>query len=101
MDKKRYYISVATGEIVDNPTITTYQFIIEANEAEIHQLQELYDEAHALEMDTMVRGMTPAIAYHDDPQNHEYDQALMRIYRMLHQLGTTETKNHIETMGVL
>lgn len=101
MDKKRYYISVETGEILEDPTVSTYQFIIEANEAEIHRLEELFDSTHEKEINTFVRAMAPAIAYHDDPQNHDYDQSLMQIYRMIHQLGTEETKKHIETMGVL
>lgn len=101
MDKKRYYISVESGEIVDDPTVATYQFIVEANDAEIHQLHELFELAHEKEMNTVIRGILPALAYHDDPENHDYDQSLMNIYRMIHQLGTEETKKHIETMGVL
>ncbi len=100
MDKKRYYISVESGVILEDPTVATYEFVVVANDTEIHQLQELFELAHQKEMDTFLRGATPVIPYHDDPENHNYDRALMDIYRMIHRLGTTDTKEHIESMGV-
>jgi hypothetical protein len=45
--------------------------------------------------------MTPAIPYHQDVQNDAYDASLRQVYRLIHELGTPETRAHIESMGVL
>lgn len=101
MDKTTYYISVETGYIGRDQQAATYEFEIEATDHEIRKLRELFDRTHEKENDTVVPAIAPAIAYHDDPANDAYDRSLMDIYRMLHQLGTTKTKEHIEYMGVL
>jgi hypothetical protein len=41
------------------------------------------------------------VQYHDDPENDDYDAQLTAVYRKLYELGTPETKRHIESMGVL
>lgn len=101
MEKKRYYVTVETGEILEDQTASTYQFVIEADDQERRQLEELFELARDTEMNTMLRAATPAMAYHDDPENHAYDDALMDIYKKLHQFGNEETRQHIETMNVL
>lgn len=101
MEKKKLYVTVETGEILEDQTAATYQFVIEANEQERRKLEELFEIAHDAEMNTILPAMTLAVAYHDDPENHEYDGALMNIYKELHQLGTEETRQHIESMNIL
>jgi len=101
MEKRNYYVTVETGEILADQTASTYQFVIEANEQERRKLEELFEIAHDKELDTIPRAATPAVAYHDDAENHAYDDALRDIYRTLHQLGTEETRQHIESMNIL
>jgi len=36
-----------------------------------------------------------------DKENDAYDYYNKEIYRMIHDLGTEETKKHIESMGIL
>ncbi|RXT04181.1 hypothetical protein [Ammoniphilus sp. CFH 90114] len=101
MEKKRFYVNVEHGSILEDQGAETYEFEVDADEMEIHKLQELFDKTHQKEMGTIVRGMTPYIQYHDDEDNDEYDRSLLQVYRMLHQLGTPQTKQHIESMEIL
>ncbi|MEW9668810.1 hypothetical protein [Ammoniphilus sp. 3BR4] len=101
MEKKRYYVNVEHGIILDDQGADTYEFEVDATEQELQQLQDLFDKTHQKEMGTWLRAHTPYIQYHDDEDNHEYDHSLQQVYRMLHQLGTAKTKDHIESMGIL
>jgi hypothetical protein len=103
MDKKMYYVNVEHGVILEDKGADSYEFEIYADDNEIHELQELFDKAHQVDMGIgmWLRAHTPYIQYHDDEDNHEYDHRLLNIYRKLHELGTDTTRKHIESMGVL
>ena len=100
MDKKKFFVTVQSGEILENEA-QSYEFEIEATRDEVTDLQYLFEKAHESENETFTEAVTPYVGYHDDPANHAYDHALKEIYRTLHQLGTPRTKKHIETMGIL
>ncbi|WP_284640845.1 hypothetical protein [Paenibacillus silviterrae] len=102
MDKKTYYIAVGSGEILEpEDMIGNYEFEIEATEEEIDQLQELFEEASEAQQATAFRSHIPYREYHRDKENDIYDFNLTAIYRKLHELGTPETRKHIESMNVL
>jgi NhaP-type Na+/H+ and K+/H+ antiporter len=101
MDKKTYYVTVQTGEILDDPTAFSYDFVIYANEQELHQLQELFENTQDAEHMTYWRTWIPSPVNQYDEENAIYDENLREIYKKLHTLGSTETKQHIETMNVL
>lgn len=100
-DKQRYYVSVQSGSIFSNQGDAPYELEIDATTKEVVQLRELFDEHELLDFDNMLRGPIPAIPYHHDDENDVYDQQLQRIYTMLYQLGTPETRKHIEEMGLM
>lgn len=101
MNKKKYYVSVQSGSILSSPEFSTYEFEIEATPQEITQLRELFDFYAEADNATFVRGHIPGIPYHYDDENDAYDKLLQNIYQMLHQLGTPETRSHIEEMGLM
>lgn len=101
MDKKTYYVTVQSGEILDDPTAFSYDFVIYANEQELDQLQELFENTQEAEQLTYARTWIPSPIDQFDEENSNYDESLREIYEMLHALGSTETKQHIETMHVL
>jgi len=102
MDKKTYYIAVASGEILEPKDMTgNFEFEILASEEEIDQLQEMFEDSAEAQDDTAARAMIPARDYHLDKENDAADYYLTEIYRKLHELGTPETKSHIESMNVL
>ncbi|MFH5185432.1 hypothetical protein ACHHV8_23835 [Paenibacillus sp. TAB 01] len=102
MDKKTYYIAVASGEILEPKDMTgNFEFEILASEEEIDQLQEMFEDSAEAQDDTAARAMIPVRDYHLDKENDAADYYLTEIYRKLHELGTPETKSHIESMNVL
>ena len=99
-DKQRYYVSVQSGSIFSNQDEQAYELEIDATTKEVVQLRELFDEHEVLDFDNMLRSPIPATPYHHDDENDVYDQQLQRIYGMLYQLGTPETRKHIQEMGL-
>ncbi|QJD81755.1 hypothetical protein [Cohnella herbarum] len=99
-DRKTYYVSVGAGQVLEDPEAAAFEFAIHANEAELDKLQELFAETQDADEDEALsfKG-NPMVS--DTPDNATYDALLMDIYRMLHELGTYETKRHIESMNIL
>ncbi|KKK36220.1 hydrolase [Mesobacillus campisalis] len=99
--RKTYYIDVASGEISQSRTASTWNFQIQANDEEITRLREEFDCSHSSGVENFLRAHVPFLEYHHDRQNDEQDASLKRIYAMIHQLGDQEAKKHIESMGIL
>jgi hypothetical protein len=101
--KKTYYVAVGPGEILQPQHTETgnFEFEILATDEELDQLQELFEESQEANDDTAVRAHIPFREYHNDKENDAADYYLAQIYLKLHELGTPETKAHIETMNVL
>lgn len=98
MDKKTYYISVGSGDIIRQEDAGNFEFEIQATEEELNELEELFEEKEEAENGSARRALTPYREYHNDPENDAYDATLRDIYRLIHKLGTPETKAHIESM---
>jgi len=101
MEKQKYYVSVKAHEIYADPTIAEWEYEIEATEDEVSVLQEMLDEVHEKDGNTITPAHVPYIQYHDDEPNDEYDDTLIKTYRFIHRVGTPEAKEHIESMGML
>ncbi|MFC4600440.1 hypothetical protein [Cohnella hongkongensis] len=99
-ERRTYYVSVGPGQILEDPEAASFEFEIRANEAEIDKLQELFQEAQDADEDEIFNySGSPTIS--DTPDNETYAALSRTIYRMLHELGTDETKRHIESMNIL
>ncbi|WP_017756189.1 hypothetical protein [Calidifontibacillus oryziterrae] len=101
MGKETYYISVGSREISRSKTSSPFELEIEANETEIRQLRELFDEMYAADWMGFFRAHVPYVQYHYDKENDMIDEGLYKVYKKLYELGKPETKRHIETMGVI
>ncbi|TDF95900.1 hypothetical protein [Paenibacillus piri] len=100
--KKTFYIAVGSGEILEPADMLgNFEFEIRATDEECDQLQELFEESQEANDDTIARAMIMAREYHLDKENDAADYYLTQIYRKLHELGTPETRKHIEKMDVL
>jgi hypothetical protein len=99
--KKTYYIDVGTGEISQSATSSTWSYKIQADDEEITQLRELFDENYSTEWQNFFRAHVPYVQYHYDRENDAYDQTIQRVYGMLHKLGDNEARNHIDSMNIL
>ncbi|HEY2422287.1 MAG TPA: hydrolase [Neobacillus sp.] len=99
--KKTYYIDVGTGEISQSATSSTWSFKIQANDDEIIELRELFDQNYSTEWQGFFRAHVPYVQYHYDRENDAYDNTIQQVYGMIHKLGDEEAKNHIESMNIL
>ncbi len=100
-EKKTYYITVGTGEITQSQTDSAWNFKIEATDDEIIQLREMFDSNYTTEWQNFFRAHVPYVQYHHDRENDQYDETIVQVYQMIYDLGDTEAKNHIESMGIL
>ncbi|MEY2193555.1 hydrolase [Neobacillus sp. BF23-41] len=99
--KKTYYIDVGSGEISQSATSSTWSYKIQADNEEITQLRELFDQNYSTEWKNFFRAHVPYVEYHYDRENDAYDSTIQQVYGMLHELGDAEAKNHIESMNIL
>jgi rubrerythrin len=101
MNKKTYYVTVQYGEIMEDPTAFNYDFVIKANEEEYDQLKQLFEDTADSEEATATHSFPLSLQAYYNEENTTYDNSLRDIYIKLHELGTTETRQQIETMHIL
>lgn len=99
--KKRYYVAVSSGEILEDQGASSYNFEIDADEADVFKLSELFDITDTDSRLSLYRAHVPAMSYHEDKNNDDYDDHMKQIYQLIHDLGTKRTRDHIESMGIL
>ncbi|UZJ77489.1 hydrolase [Fictibacillus sp. KU28468] len=101
LEKQPYYVNVETGEVHSDKTASSFQFEIEATAEDASRLTKLFRECDESATDTFLRSHVPYVPYHNDADNHRYDQTLKDIYQFIHDHGQPLTKEHIESMGIL
>jgi len=99
--KKHFYVSVHGDSILPNEGDAAYGFEIEATEEQVDELQRLFNGRQNADDQAFFRAHVPFLEYHHDQANDRYDDYLTDVYRMIHDLGTPETKSHIESMHIL
>lgn len=99
--RKTFYVSVQAGQILEDQQAAAYELEIHANEEEVNLLRELFEELSSMDEAQMFHfARTPYAPNGDNSLNGAYDEIFGRIYRLLHEFGTGETKRHIESMGL-
>ncbi|MBA4544429.1 MULTISPECIES: hypothetical protein [Thermoactinomyces] len=105
-DKKTYYVTVEigqrSGEIRDHLEVNdaNYDFEIKATEEEIERLERLFREAEEEDFTTFVKAHIPFLD-NESQENVKEDGTLRKIYRMIYQLGTEETKRRMDESGMI
>lgn len=98
MEKQAYYIQVANGEIQSRSDVSPWEFRVFANEKEIQDLRGLFKEMNEADSRTFWRAHVPAVPYHMDKDNDQYDKRMMEVYDKLYELGDEDTRSHIKKM---
>ncbi|MET3290229.1 UNVERIFIED_CONTAM: hypothetical protein ABID98_002799 [Brevibacillus sp. OAP136] len=101
MTKKRYYVSVQAGTIMENQGDAAYELEIDANDFELKLLHDLFQQMHTADYHSFWRAHVVAVPYHFDEENDTYDKLLQQVYTLLYQNGTPETQRHIATMNII
>jgi len=99
--KSTYYVSVQAGTVTAGRGDAAFEFEIEATPDEIRELERLFAGAGEADNRAFWRAHVPFLEYGHDEPNDDADRQLAAVYRLIHRLGTPETKRHIEAMGVL
>ncbi|HLS35472.1 MAG TPA: hydrolase [Bacillota bacterium] len=100
MDDK-YYIHMQSREISKTPYGNSNYLTIHATEKDIEQLRSIMDNITDADNMSFIRSHVPIVPYHKDSANDDYDEQFSKALKMIYDLGTDETKQHIESMGVL
>ncbi|MFC5528190.1 hypothetical protein [Cohnella yongneupensis] len=100
MDKKNYYVSVHSKSIMYHQGDAAYEFEIVASEEDADKLKNLFEDLEQSDESAFFRAHHPGIPYHHDEENDRYDSVLKEIYGLIHDLGTDQTKSHIESMNL-
>lgn len=98
-EKKRYYVSVQAGTVMEQQGDSSYEFEIVATAAQVDAIRSLFAQRSEYEYGTFWRSHIVAMPYHYDEDNDLYDDCLRQIYRAIAECGTEETRNHIRSMG--
>ncbi|WP_243385969.1 hydrolase [Bacillus kexueae] len=101
MEKKTYYISVASGEISRVSTASPWDFQIKATDEEITTLREYFDQIHSTGWQNFFRAHVPYVGYHYDRENDAIDSLNKKVYELIYELGNEEARQHIQSSGIL
>lgn len=101
MERKKYYVSIASTEISQIPYHNNDDFIIYATDHEVRMLREKMNNMYDANLGAFWRAHVPIVPYHNDQPNDDYDKGITEAFQMIYDLGDEKTKAHIETMGVL
>jgi hypothetical protein len=100
-EREKYYVSLGTQEISKLKAFNNEDFVIYATPEEVIELRELFNEMREADQGAFWRAHVPIKEYHHDGPNDLYDQGLYKVLEMLYKLGDEETKEHIQSMGLL
>jgi len=101
VEKKQFYVNIATGEIARNHVGNNNSFIIHATDEEAILLREQLDKMHNASVRSFFRAHVPITPYSNDADNDEYDDGLIKAYKMLENLGDADTKAHVRELEFL
>ncbi|GIO12552.1 hypothetical protein J19TS2_21070 [Cohnella xylanilytica] len=94
-DRKTYYVAVGAGQILEDKEAAPFEFAIRANEEELNKLQEKFEELSSAD-EAAAMHFSGWLSSSDERANEEYAGQLKGVYGLLYELGTEETKRHIE-----
>lgn len=98
--RKTYYVAVGAGQVLEDPEAAAFEFEIRANEEELNKLENLFAELADAEESALVR-FVGWRSVSEREAGEATDAHLRDIYRLLYELGTEETKRHIESMNIM
>lgn len=101
MEKRTYYISVETGQILEDKEAASYEFEVEATEEEINQLREIFDQKYKKNVETFVDIHFPHLFDEVGGDVQNYNKQLLHVYQNIYQLGTNATRKQIKESDIL
>ncbi|WP_127529764.1 hypothetical protein [Paenibacillus kobensis] len=95
-ERRRYYVSAASGQVLEDPEAAAYELVIEANDDEVNKLKELFGEYSSMDEAEAFHFLRHPYETSDDRAiTAGTDTIINQIYGMLYDLGTEETKQFL------
>lgn len=101
MEKEKYYVNIASGEISKIHYENNGSFTINATTDEVKMLRMKMNQMQDAEVGSLQRASIPFVPYHKDQPNDQYDAGLIEAFEMIYELGEEDTKSDIISMGIL
>lgn len=101
MERKQYYVSIASKEISEVRIGNNDDFTIQATTDDIKELEQIFSDMSSAEMDTFWRAHVPIVPYHRDKGNDHYDAALSEAYAKMYELGDEQARTFLSASGLL
>lgn len=101
MERKKYFVSVASGEISQVQYGNNDDFTIYATGSEVRDLRAKMDMMQDAEFKSYWRAHIPIMSYHNDKANDQYNEGIQSAFQMIYDLGDDQTKENLQQMGVL
>ncbi|WP_396106000.1 hydrolase [Cytobacillus firmus] len=100
--KNSYYIDIENAQVYAEPVEgAEWQFKIYADDQEMKKLADHIEKNYDADMKTFALAHVPFVEDKEKAQNHNYDEAIERMYKMIYDLGDDETRRNIEEMEIL
>ncbi|GAA0379872.1 hydrolase [Bacillus horti] len=99
--KKKYYIAVENGQILEDQEAAAYELVIEATEEEVNELSKLFAKKDVEDVGLFVDPHLPNKWSDVEDDVQSYSNQLEEIYKLIYRLGTPETKQHIEQNEII
>lgn len=100
--KKKYYLNIANGSIVDENTAdTNANFAFYADEGDLNQVREKLENMDGASRGSYLRAHIPYYPEMDTPENAKYDKNLKELYSLLYKLGDEQAKEHIQSLDII
>ncbi|GGD69617.1 hypothetical protein [Paenibacillus nasutitermitis] len=100
MTPQTYYVSITSGTIEREPS-NTDQLAIQASEDQLDVLKHKLDKEIFTNEITSLRAVIPFKSADHDKSEEQYSEDIRDLYTYIYQIGTPETKNHIDSMKIL
>lgn len=106
MNKKKYYVSVASGPhsgLINEEATTDdpyYDYEIEATPEQLLHLENLFREMEEADFKTYVEAHIPYETQERAQSSRVEDQQMKAVYQMIYQLGTEQTKQALQQTGL-
>ena len=96
-----YYVNIQSLHLHNRPDVADYHLVINANEQQKNELLEMMRSMGRRDEDSLQPMLTRPLSNDLDPVNSSYDQKMQQLFSRLYELGTEDTKQHIQSMNIL
>ncbi len=101
MEKETYFVTVdGTINTVQNFNDAPYDYEILASDAEIQELQVLFQRAYNEDFTTFFQANLPYRTEEREKENYDVDRYIQEIYAAIYRLGSEETKKRLKETGL-